>query len=229
MLSMLGGIVGDDAVQRAMSEYAKAWAFKHPSPWDYIFFMNNALKQDLDWFWDYWLWTTESVNGAIESVTATGGATTVTVRQDGQMPSPVVLQGAVRADGRRDQADEQREDGGRHDGDRHLAGRRVVQRQPHVRRRPRFRRPRDQKITLDPGCRFPIGSRGQRLAETRGRDRATVGRQLVRRLVGGDPGRPTLSEARSADTDGSGTAGRDNRATPATIASRINAVTMVSG
>jgi hypothetical protein len=91
MLSMLGGIVGDAEVQRAMSEYTKTWAFKHPSPWDYLFFMNHALKQDLNWFWYYWLWTTESVDGAIESVTTTGVRTTVTVRQAGQMPSPVVL------------------------------------------------------------------------------------------------------------------------------------------
>ncbi|MEP7000680.1 MAG: M1 family metallopeptidase, partial [bacterium] len=33
MLSMLGGIVGDTAVQRAQSDWAKAWLFKHPSPW----------------------------------------------------------------------------------------------------------------------------------------------------------------------------------------------------
>ncbi len=91
MLSMLGGIVGDEAVQRAMSEYTKTWSFKHPSPWDYIFFMNAALKQDLGWFWYYWLWTTESVDGAIEDVKTAGARTTVTVRQDGQMPSPVVL------------------------------------------------------------------------------------------------------------------------------------------
>jgi len=91
MLSMLGGIVGDDAVQRAMSDYTKAWSFKHPSPWDYIFFMNNALKQDLGWFWYYWLWTTESVDGRITNVATAGARTTVTVRQDGQMPSPVVL------------------------------------------------------------------------------------------------------------------------------------------
>ncbi|MGD8278202.1 MAG: M1 family metallopeptidase, partial [Gemmatimonadota bacterium] len=38
MLSMLGGIVGDTAVWRAHSEWAKAWRFKHPSPWDYAFF-----------------------------------------------------------------------------------------------------------------------------------------------------------------------------------------------
>jgi hypothetical protein len=92
MLSMLGGIVGDKEVQRAMSEYTKVWSFKHPSPWDYIFFMNNALGKDLNWFWYYWLWTTEAVNGSIADVRTRGAHTVVTVRQDGQMPSPVVLE-----------------------------------------------------------------------------------------------------------------------------------------
>jgi hypothetical protein len=92
MLSMLGGIVGDTAVWQAMSEYAEAWQFKHPSPWDYAFSMSNALEQDLGWFWYYWLFTTESVDGSITDVTTEGPRTTVTVRQDGQMPSPVVLE-----------------------------------------------------------------------------------------------------------------------------------------
>jgi len=91
MLSMLGGIVGDTAVWRAMSQYTHAWRFKHPSPWDYMFFMSNALGRDLSWFWYYWLFTTESVDGSIARVATTGARTTVTVRQDGQMPSPVVL------------------------------------------------------------------------------------------------------------------------------------------
>ncbi len=91
MLSMLGGIVGDSAVVRAMRAYTVAWRFKHPSPWDYMFFMNNALKQDLGWFWYYWLFTTESVDGSIQTVATTGRRTTVTVRQASQMPSPVVL------------------------------------------------------------------------------------------------------------------------------------------
>jgi hypothetical protein len=91
MLSMLGGIVGDTAVWDAMRGWATAWRFKHPSPWDYMFFMNNALKQDLGWFWYYWLFTTEAVHGSIQSVRTTGAQTTVTVHQDGQMPSPVVL------------------------------------------------------------------------------------------------------------------------------------------
>jgi hypothetical protein len=97
MLSMLGGIVGDEEVWRAMSEYAHTWRFKHPSPWDYMFFMNEALGRDLGWFWYYWLFTTESVDGSIQSVSSTGSTTTVTVRQDGQMPSPVVLDVRLRA------------------------------------------------------------------------------------------------------------------------------------
>ncbi len=91
MLSMLGGVVGDSAVWRAMSGYAKAWKFKHPSPWDYAFYMSNALHQDLGWFWYYWLFTTDAVDGSIQNVTTVGLRTTVTVRQDGAMPSPVVL------------------------------------------------------------------------------------------------------------------------------------------
>ena len=91
MLSMLGGIVGDSAVWHAMSEYAHAWRFKHPSPWDYAFFMSNALHRDLGWFWYYWLFTTDAVDGSIQNVTTSAGRTVVTVHQAGQMPSPVVL------------------------------------------------------------------------------------------------------------------------------------------
>ncbi len=99
MLSMLGGIVGDSAVQRAMSAYAHAWRFRHPSPWDYAFFMDRALGRDLDWFWYYWLFTTESVDGSIAGVKTSGGRTTVTIRQDGAMPAPVVLRVELAASG----------------------------------------------------------------------------------------------------------------------------------
>ncbi len=91
MLSMLGGVVGDSAVRRAQREWATAWMFKHPSPWDYMFFMNKALNRDLGWFWYSWLFTTERVDGSIANLAVKGSRTTVTVRQDGQMPSPVVL------------------------------------------------------------------------------------------------------------------------------------------
>ena len=91
MLSSLGGVVGDSVVWRAMSDYAKAWRFKHPSPWDYANFMSRALRRDLGWFWNYWLFTTERVDESIQNVTTRGRTTAVAIRQDGQMPSPVIL------------------------------------------------------------------------------------------------------------------------------------------
>jgi hypothetical protein len=92
MLSALGGIVGDSAVQHAHRAWAQAWMFKHPSPWDYMFFMNKALGRDLGWFWNSWLFTTESVDGRLASVKTQGIRTTVTVAQDGNMPAPIVLE-----------------------------------------------------------------------------------------------------------------------------------------
>ena len=102
MLSMLGGIVGDTAVWRAQSEYAKAWRFKHPSPWDYTFFMSNALHRDLGWFWYYWLFTTESVDESIQRVTTNGSRTTVD-RSPGRADARARgAQGRVRPGRRRD-------------------------------------------------------------------------------------------------------------------------------
>lgn len=91
MLSMLGGMVGDEAVISAMKKYTDTWAFKHPSPWDYMFFMNQELGRNLEWFWYYWLFTTESVESSIESASTADGKTVVKVHQAGQMPSPVVF------------------------------------------------------------------------------------------------------------------------------------------
>lgn len=91
MFSMLGGVVGDDAVNAALKKYVDTWKFKHPSPWDFMFFMNKELGRDLNWFWYYWLFTTEAVNGSIKAVTQQGDKTQVTVHQAGEMPSPVVL------------------------------------------------------------------------------------------------------------------------------------------
>ncbi len=91
MFSMLGGIVGDDAMNAAFRKYVETWKFKHPSPWDFTFFMNKELGRDLNWFWYYWLFTTESVNGSIKEVASNGETTRVTINQAGEMPSPVVL------------------------------------------------------------------------------------------------------------------------------------------
>ncbi len=99
MLSMLGQVVGEEAMNAAIKKYMATWKFKHPSPWDFMFFMNKELGRDLNWFWYYWLFTTESVDGSIKSVVSKNGKTEVTIHQAGQMPSPVVLKVEFAKDG----------------------------------------------------------------------------------------------------------------------------------
>ena len=89
-LHALGGIVGDSAVHLAFRQYAEAWKFKHPSPWDFFASMNHALGRNLDWFWYQWWFTTHTVDQAIASVTVANGAATVTVHDKGDMPMPVI-------------------------------------------------------------------------------------------------------------------------------------------
>jgi hypothetical protein len=59
MFAALGNMVGHVAVVRALSGYAKAWRFKHPSPWDLMFYMNQALDRDLSAFWYKWIFATQ--------------------------------------------------------------------------------------------------------------------------------------------------------------------------
>jgi hypothetical protein len=89
-LNALGGIVGDSAVGRAFAEYAKAWKYKHPTPYDFFFSMNKSLKRNLDWFWYEWFFTTYTTDQSIESVTTSGSDAILTVRDKGDLVSPVI-------------------------------------------------------------------------------------------------------------------------------------------
>lgn len=90
-LHALGGIVGDAAVRRAMAEYARAWKFRHPSPWDFFFSMNRSLGRNLDWFWNGWFFTTGTFDQAIESVRVDDGAAEIAVRDKADLAMPVLL------------------------------------------------------------------------------------------------------------------------------------------
>src|SRR5207249_11586198 len=83
--------VGDSVVWHATSDDAEAWPLNDQARWGEANFMSDRLHQDLGWFWTYWLFTTESVDESIQDVKTSGRRTAVTIRQNGQMPSPVIL------------------------------------------------------------------------------------------------------------------------------------------
>lgn len=62
-------IMGRELFDYAFKEYAKRWAFKHPTPTDFFRTMEDASAVDLDWFWRGWFYGIDPCDISIEKVT----------------------------------------------------------------------------------------------------------------------------------------------------------------
>ncbi len=61
-------IMGRELFDYAFKEYARRWAFKHPTPADFFRTMNDASAENLDWFWRGWFYGTDAVDISLDSV-----------------------------------------------------------------------------------------------------------------------------------------------------------------
>lgn len=63
-------VMGRSLFDYAFKEYARRWAFKHPTPTDFFRTMEDASAVDLDWFWRGWFYGTDPVDISIEGMKA---------------------------------------------------------------------------------------------------------------------------------------------------------------
>jgi len=63
-------VMGRELFDFAFKQYAKRWAFKHPTPADFFRTMEDASAVDLDWFWRAWFYDIEPVDVSLDSVKA---------------------------------------------------------------------------------------------------------------------------------------------------------------
>ncbi len=61
-------VMGRELFDYAFKEYARRWAFKHPTPADLFRTLEDASGEDLDWFWRGWFFSTETNDQAIDTV-----------------------------------------------------------------------------------------------------------------------------------------------------------------
>jgi hypothetical protein len=61
-------IMGRKLFDYAFKEYARRWAFKHPTPADFFRTMEDASGEDLDWFWRGWFYGTDACDISLDSV-----------------------------------------------------------------------------------------------------------------------------------------------------------------
>lgn len=62
-------VLGPEAFDRALREYAVRWRFKRPTPADFFRTFEDSSGVDLDWFWRGWFYSTDHVDLAISGVT----------------------------------------------------------------------------------------------------------------------------------------------------------------
>jgi hypothetical protein len=61
-------IMGRELFDYSFKEYARRWAFKHPTPADLFRTMEDASAEDLDWFWRGWFYSIDPCDIAIDTV-----------------------------------------------------------------------------------------------------------------------------------------------------------------
>ena len=61
-------VMGRELFDYAFKEYARRWAFKHPTPADLFRTMEDASAIDLDWYWRGWFYGIDPVDIAIDTV-----------------------------------------------------------------------------------------------------------------------------------------------------------------
>ncbi len=61
-------IMGRELFDYSFREYARRWAFKHPTPADLFRTMEDASAEDLDWYWRGWFYGTEPCDISLDTV-----------------------------------------------------------------------------------------------------------------------------------------------------------------
>lgn len=61
-------VVGPKRFDYAFRNYINRWAFKHPVPMDFFRSMNDALGEDLTWFWKEWFYENWKLDQAVDNV-----------------------------------------------------------------------------------------------------------------------------------------------------------------
>lgn len=90
-LSQLGYVIGNDNLMKTLRRYYKEFAFKHPTPNDFIRIAEKVSGMELGWYLNDWTKTTNTIDYGIKEVSEKDNKTTITLERIGRMPMPLDL------------------------------------------------------------------------------------------------------------------------------------------
>ena len=88
-LQQLKYIEGEDNFNKGMLQYFNTWKFKHPNSNDFIRVHEKVSGLELDWYKEYMVHTTTTIDYAVENVADNGKKTQVLLKRIGLMPMPL--------------------------------------------------------------------------------------------------------------------------------------------
>ena len=90
-LAQLGYVIGEDVRDRGMLRYWNTWKFKHPNVNDLVRVMEKESGLELDWYKEYFVNSTKTIDYAVKEVRASDQGTAITLERIGGMPMPIDL------------------------------------------------------------------------------------------------------------------------------------------
>ncbi|MCF8368951.1 MAG: M1 family metallopeptidase [Bacteroidales bacterium] len=90
--SILQNEMGKDAFKKMLGDFAEVWQGKHPTGFDFLYFIHYSSENGLSWLIQPWFFEYGFVDLAIESVERNSDTYEVKVIRKGNLPAPVNLQ-----------------------------------------------------------------------------------------------------------------------------------------
>lgn len=91
LLHQLRYIIGDATFWTGMRTYYQNWSFKHPNPNDFFRIMEKESGIELDWFKEYWIHSTKTIDYGISEVEEKSSETYITLSRNSDFPMPIDL------------------------------------------------------------------------------------------------------------------------------------------
>lgn len=88
-LEQLGYITGAQNRDKILLEYYRQWRYKHPNLNDFMRIAEKVSDMKLDWYREYWVNTTKTIDYGIDSLWEEGTRTKIRIRRIGKMPMPL--------------------------------------------------------------------------------------------------------------------------------------------
>ncbi|WP_297335003.1 M1 family metallopeptidase [Algoriphagus sp.] len=88
-MEQLGYVIGAEVRDRGLLRYFNEWKFKHPNVNDLIRVMEKESGLELDWYKEYFVNSTKTIDYGIKEVKADGATTQITLERIGLMPMPL--------------------------------------------------------------------------------------------------------------------------------------------